>query len=69
MAVQLTFDSMAITNNSLGFPRNPSPRFNITREQLRNAARALNIPRGRNTSDTLNNLRKAGVNSSLVLIP
>jgi hypothetical protein len=35
------------------------PRF--TREQLRNVARILNIPRGRNTKDTVDNLRKAGV--------
>ena len=35
------------------------PKF--TREQLRNAARALGIPRGRNTKDTIDNLKAAGV--------
>ena len=32
-----------------------------TREQLRNVARILKIPRGQNTKDTVDNLRKAGV--------
>jgi hypothetical protein len=32
-----------------------------TREQLRNVARVLGIPRGRNTKDTIANLKEAGV--------
>lgn len=37
-----------------------SPRYNMTREQLRNLARAVGIPRGRNTADTAANLRSVG---------
>ena len=32
-----------------------------TREQLRNVARILKIPRGQNTKDTVNNLKAHGV--------
>jgi len=32
-----------------------------TREQLRNVARILNIPRGQNTKDTVANLKAHGV--------
>lgn len=39
-----------------------SPKIKgYTREGLRNLARILNIPRGRNTKDTLNNLKAAGI--------
>jgi hypothetical protein len=40
--------------------RQVSPRLALTREQLRDLARSLNIPRGRNTADTVQNLRAAG---------
>jgi hypothetical protein len=33
----------------------------LTREQIRTIARMNDIPRGRNTRDTLNNLRSAGI--------
>ena len=33
----------------------------LTREQLRKIARLNNVPRGRNTKDTIDNLKAAGV--------
>jgi len=39
-----------------------SPRFHLTREELRDMARKAGIKRGRNTLDTLRNLREAGFN-------
>lgn len=33
----------------------------VTREELRRLARNHNVPRGRDTSDTLRNLREAGI--------
>jgi len=41
-----------------------SPRYSLTREQLRDLARAHGIPRGRNTADTARNLRAAGYDLS-----
>ena len=41
--------------------RQVSPRFNATREELRQLARWHNVKRGRNTMDTLSNLLKAGI--------
>lgn len=38
-----------------------SPRFETTREQMRNLARENVVKRGRNTMDTYNNLKKAGL--------
>jgi len=38
-----------------------SPRFNKSREELRELARKNNVRRGRNTMDTVRNLRSAGV--------
>lgn len=38
-----------------------SPRLSQTREQLRNLARAHNVPRGRDIIDTIHNLVKAGI--------
>jgi len=38
-----------------------SPRFKQTREQLRRLARVAGVKRGRNTTDTVNNLRAAGI--------
>lgn len=52
------------TNGNL-ILRNPmrpykSARYSQTREQLRELARKHNIKRGRNTGDTVRNLREAG---------
>lgn len=41
--------------------RTTSPRYHITRAQLRELAKAHNVPRGRNTPDTVANLEKAGI--------
>lgn len=41
--------------------RSISPRYHLTRAQLRELAKAHNVPRGRNTSDTVANLEKAGI--------
>lgn len=38
-----------------------SPRYALTREQLRELARLKGIQRGRNTNDTVRNLRAAGI--------
>lgn len=38
-----------------------SPRYDITREQLRELAKKHGVKRGRNTADTMNNLRLAGI--------
>jgi len=38
-----------------------SPRFSKTREELRELARKHGVRRGRNTLDTVKNLRSAGV--------
>jgi hypothetical protein len=38
-----------------------SPRYAMTREQLRDLARKHGVQRGRNTADTVTNLRKAGI--------
>ncbi len=38
-----------------------SVRYDLTREQLRDLARKNNIKRGRNTADTVRNLRVAGL--------
>lgn len=38
-----------------------SPRFKQTREQLRAIAKSAGVKRGRNTMDTVNNLRAAGI--------
>lgn len=38
-----------------------SPRYELTREQLRELARKHGVQRGRNTADTVANLRKAGI--------
>jgi hypothetical protein len=38
-----------------------SPRYERTREELRELAQNHGIPRGRNTPDTVRNLRKAGI--------
>jgi hypothetical protein len=38
-----------------------SPRYALTREQLRELARKNGVQRGRNTADTVTNLRKAGI--------
>ncbi len=38
-----------------------SPRYAMTREQLRDLARKNGVKRGRNTADTVANLRKAGI--------
>lgn len=41
--------------------RTISPRYHLTRSQLRELAKAHNVPRGRSTSDTVANLEKAGI--------
>lgn len=41
--------------------RTTSPRYHLTRAQLRDIAKKSNVPRGRNTSDTVANLQKAGI--------
>lgn len=41
--------------------RQASPRFALTRQELRDLARLHNVKRGRNTLDTYNNLIAAGV--------
>jgi hypothetical protein len=38
-----------------------SARYSQTREQLREMARKHNVKRGRNTDDTVRNLRAAGL--------
>ena len=38
-----------------------SSRYAMTREQLRELARKNGVKRGRNTADTVANLRKAGI--------
>jgi hypothetical protein len=38
-----------------------SPRYDMTRKQLRELARMNGVKRGRNTADTVANLRKAGI--------
>lgn len=43
------------------FRRHQSTRHALTREQLRQLARKHGVRRGRNTDDTLNNLRAAGI--------
>ena len=44
--------------------RQISPRFSKTREQIRQLARAHNIPRGRDILDTIHNLAKNGIRIS-----
>lgn len=41
--------------------RQVSPRYSLTREQLRQIARKHGVRRGRNTADTVKNLREAGL--------
>ena len=41
--------------------RTTSPRFHLTREQLRKIAKDNNVRRGRNTAETVANLRNAGI--------
>jgi hypothetical protein len=50
-------------NTFIRFPQ-ISPRYQMTREELRDLARSKNIPRGRNTEDTAKNLRSAGIKFS-----
>ncbi len=38
-----------------------SPRYDFSREELRELARKNGVRRGRNTEDTVKNLRKAGI--------
>lgn len=41
--------------------KNISPRFEISRKELRGLASSHGIKRGRNASDTVKNLRAAGI--------
>lgn len=41
--------------------RTTSPSYHLTRAQLRDIAKKHNVPRGRNTPDTVANLQKAGI--------
>jgi hypothetical protein len=50
---------MTVIHNWMG-PRK-SPRYSLTREQLREIARKHGVKRGRNTADTVKNLRDAGL--------
>jgi hypothetical protein len=45
----------------LRYFRQVSPRYSLTREQLRQIARKHGVKRGRNTADTVKNLREAGL--------
>lgn len=50
---------MIVIHNWMG-PRK-STRYSMTREQLREIARKHGVKRGRNTADTVKNLRNAGL--------
>lgn len=41
--------------------RTASPGYHLTRQQLRDLAKSHGVRRGRNTADTVANLRKAGI--------